>query len=222
MLGAQLITAFHLGRGGPGGWWVLFEPEVHLGDNVLVPDIAGWLRADVPAFDTSVAYFEEVPRWVAEVLSPSTERLDRIKKLRLYHQAGIAFVWLVHPVLHTLEVYERHEGGYLLIETPRRPRPSKLNRSLASTSTYLRFGFRLGAMTTSKPRQGLMLTNSQGRRRHASNAALIDADFHLERLKLYNRLAVQLRLSSVGRHEHLARQLDELARVVLGKGSRPN
>ncbi len=117
VLGAQLLVAFQLGRSGPGGWWILDEPEVHLGDSVLVPDIAGWLRADVPAFDTSVAYYAEVPRWVAEVLSPSTERLDRIKKLRLYHQAGIAFVWLVHPVLRTLEVYERHEGGYLLIET---------------------------------------------------------------------------------------------------------
>ena len=116
-LGAQLLVAFQLGRGGPGGWWILDEPEVHLGDSVLVPDIAGWSRADVPAFDTSVAYYEEVPRWVAEVLSPSTERLDRIKKLRLYHEAGIAFVWLVHPVLRTLEVYERHEGGYLLIDT---------------------------------------------------------------------------------------------------------
>ncbi len=66
----------------------------------------------VPVFDV-----EEVPRWVAEVPSLSTERLDRIRKLRLYHRAGIAFVWLVHPVHHTLEVYERREAGDQLLET---------------------------------------------------------------------------------------------------------
>ena len=115
-LGAQLHVAFQLGRGGPGGWWIYDEPEVHLGQDVLVPDIAGWRRSDVAAFDVEVAYYEEVPTWVAEVLSPSTERLDRVRKLRLYHRAGVSFVWLVHPEYETLEIYEAREGGYLLLE----------------------------------------------------------------------------------------------------------
>lgn len=116
-LGAQLLMAFQLGRGGPGGWWILHEPELHLEGNVVVPDIAGWLRTEVPSLDTSVPYFEEKPHWVAEVLSPSTERLDRIRKLRLYHRAEVAFAWLVHPIHQTLEVYEHHPAGYLLAST---------------------------------------------------------------------------------------------------------
>jgi len=32
---------FDRGRGGPGGWWMLDGPELHLGRNVLVPDLAG-------------------------------------------------------------------------------------------------------------------------------------------------------------------------------------
>lgn len=40
-LGMGLGAPFHHGRGGPGGWWILFEPELHLDPDVLVPDMAG-------------------------------------------------------------------------------------------------------------------------------------------------------------------------------------
>ena len=111
-LGAQLHVAFQLGRGGPGGWWILYEPELHLGPDVLVPDVAGWLRASVPRFDRALAYYEEVPVWVAEVLSESTETLDRTKKLPVYHRAGVEWVWFLHPEQTTLEVLRRERGGY--------------------------------------------------------------------------------------------------------------
>ena len=47
-LGGVLMPAFGWGRGGPGGWWIVDEPELHLGTDVLVPDLAGWRRARIP------------------------------------------------------------------------------------------------------------------------------------------------------------------------------
>jgi hypothetical protein len=38
LIGGVLVPAFHQGHGGPGGWWILYEPELHLGRDVLVPD----------------------------------------------------------------------------------------------------------------------------------------------------------------------------------------
>jgi Uma2 family endonuclease len=83
-LGSQLNMAFDLGRTGPGGWWIIYEPELHWREQVLVPDVAGWPRADVPELDLERPYFDETPAWIAEVLSPGNERHDRVKKLRIY------------------------------------------------------------------------------------------------------------------------------------------
>lgn len=101
-----------------GGWWILFEPELHIGhlrgrsgprDEVLVPDLAGWRRerlAEVP--DTQG--IELAPDWVCEILSPSTARVDRIKKMRIYGEVGVEHVWLVDADQRTLEVYRRVQG----------------------------------------------------------------------------------------------------------------
>jgi len=115
-LQAQLHTAFQLGRHGPGGWWILHEPEIHLGPHVVVPDIAGWRRADLPELDLSLAYFAEVPAWVCEVLSPGSESYDRVKKLRTYGQAGVHWAWLVHPEQRTLEAFERRADVWTLVD----------------------------------------------------------------------------------------------------------
>lgn len=114
VLGAELLRPFHLGRGGPGGWWIIFEPEIHLGAQVLVPDLAGWRRAEVPILDTKQPHFEEVPAWICEVLSPSTQAYDRVMKLRAYARAGVQFAWIVDPVGRTLEVFERFEERWIL------------------------------------------------------------------------------------------------------------
>ncbi len=42
-LGDELMSPFQKGRGGPGGWWILDEPEVHFGTDVLA-DLGGWRR----------------------------------------------------------------------------------------------------------------------------------------------------------------------------------
>jgi Uma2 family endonuclease len=82
-LGDELVSPFDKGRGGPGGWWILDEPELHLGAHVLVPDLAGWRRERMRSLPDT-AWFELAPDWVCEVLSPGTARLDRVEKLPIY------------------------------------------------------------------------------------------------------------------------------------------
>jgi Uma2 family endonuclease len=106
----DLGSAFHRGRGGPGGWWILVEPEVHLGGHVVVPDLAGWRRERMPRLDAE-AHFRIAPDWVCEVLSPSTSRRDRTVKMRVYAEAGVPFCWLVDPGLRTLEAYALVESA---------------------------------------------------------------------------------------------------------------
>jgi Uma2 family endonuclease len=115
VLGMLIGTPFRLGRGGPGGWWIQDEPELHLDRHVLVPDLAGWRRDLHPDLDRTVAYYEIAPQWVCEVISPSTQRKDRIKKLPIYADHGVLHAWLVDPLLATLEVYRLREGLWSLI-----------------------------------------------------------------------------------------------------------
>jgi Uma2 family endonuclease len=114
VLGMALGNPFHQGAGGPGGWWILDEPELHFGDEIAVPDLAGWRRDRMPAIP-DVAFFTLAPDWVCEVLSPSTERVDRGKKLRAYAAAGVTHAWLVKPSDRTLEVLRLREGAWTIV-----------------------------------------------------------------------------------------------------------
>jgi len=115
-LGVRIGGPFDLGDGGPGGWWILDEPELHLGGHVLVPDLAGWRRERMPRLPDA-AWFECVPDWICEVLSPSTARDDRAEKLPLYGSLGVAHAWLVDPDTRVLEAYENQQGRWLLAQT---------------------------------------------------------------------------------------------------------
>jgi Uma2 family endonuclease len=95
-LGAELGGPFHQGRGGPGGWWILDEPELHLDREVVVPDLAGWRRSRLPQLPDAAA-ITTAPGWVCEILSPSTEALDRVAKLPVYAREGVTHVWFVNP-----------------------------------------------------------------------------------------------------------------------------
>ncbi|MGE5185552.1 MAG: Uma2 family endonuclease [Acidobacteriota bacterium] len=110
-LGDELGPPFKRGRGGPGGWIILDEPELHLGKHVVVPDLAGWRRERMPEVE-DVAYFTLAPDWVCEVLSKSTERRDRTKKLRIYAAAGVRHAWLVHPIWRTIEVLRLEQNRW--------------------------------------------------------------------------------------------------------------
>lgn len=115
-LGGVLDGPFDKGRNGPGGWWILDEPELHLGGHVLVPDLAGWRRERMPALPDT-AYFEIGPDWICKVISPSTVSQDRAEKLPIYAAQGVVHVWLVDPLVRTLEAFENRDGRWLLLAT---------------------------------------------------------------------------------------------------------
>jgi Uma2 family endonuclease len=117
-LGGELYGPFDRGRGGPGGWIILDEPELHLLGHVLVPDLGGWQRTRMPEMPDATA-FELAPDWVCEVLSPSTAAMDRADKVPIYAQCGISHVWLVDPILKTLEALRLDSGSYRLLATSR-------------------------------------------------------------------------------------------------------
>lgn len=104
-LGDELIGPFSKGRGGPGGWWIVAEPELHLDEDVLVPDLAGWRKARMPVYPDT-AWCALPPDWVCEVLSPSTRRLDLGAKRDIYAREAVPHLWLVDPSARTLEAFE--------------------------------------------------------------------------------------------------------------------
>ncbi len=115
-LGARLIIEFDAGRKDEGGDWVILdEPELHLGADILVPDLAGWRVEHFPDDgDSDDPFFTVRPDWVCEVLSSSTARKDRVKKVPVFAREGVGFVWLVEPRDKTIEVLRLGASGYEL------------------------------------------------------------------------------------------------------------
>lgn len=110
----QLDGPFDRGKGGPGGWLFLIEPELHFGADVVVPDLAAWRRerlAEVP----DAPWLELAPDWVCEVLSPSTASLDRVKKLCVYARERVAWYWIVDPAARTCEVFRLGDSGSYIV-----------------------------------------------------------------------------------------------------------
>ena len=119
VLNSELMGGFDGPPGGadaPGGWWFLFEPELHFGADVVVPDIAGWRRARVPVIP-NVAASDQAPDWVCEVISPSTSRIDRGGKMRIYSREGVSHLWLLDPLARTLEVYRCENERWVVVAT---------------------------------------------------------------------------------------------------------
>ena len=119
VIGSDLLGPFQRAPGdpaGPGGWWILDEPELHLGADVIVPDLAGWRREHMPQL-ANVSYFTQSPDWICEVVSPTTGRLDRVRKMRIYAREHVAHAWLVDPLQKTLEVYRLEDGRWIVAGT---------------------------------------------------------------------------------------------------------
>lgn len=115
-IGSDLFGSFDGPPGAPdapGGWWILDEPEIHLGADIVVPDLAGWRRERMPVIP-NVPYFDLAPDWVCEVVSPTTGALDRSRKMRVYARERIPHLWLVDPLAKTLEIY-RFEGRHWVV-----------------------------------------------------------------------------------------------------------
>jgi Uma2 family endonuclease len=116
VLGAKL-WAFD-GDDEPGGWILLVEPELHLGPqpDIVVPDLAGWRLERMPRLPDE-AFLQLAPDWVCEVLSASTERIDRVHKRAIYAREGVSHLWFVSPATKILEVFELEREGYRLVGT---------------------------------------------------------------------------------------------------------
>jgi Uma2 family endonuclease len=115
-LSGVLRNPFDRGRGGPGGWRILAEPELHLAKDVIVPALAGWRRERLPSLPET-AYFSLAPDWICEVIPPSTASVDRVKKLAVYAREQVSHAWLADPMARTLEVLRLEQGRWSIVGT---------------------------------------------------------------------------------------------------------
>ena len=126
-LSSEVVSPFDRGRGGPGGWWILIEPDVRLSEHdIVAPDLVGYRRERLPRLPEERP-FDVAPDWVCEILSPSTHWRDRGRKSDLYRRAGVPHLWLLDPQERTLEAFEARPEGWLRLgiwsdgDTPRIP-----------------------------------------------------------------------------------------------------
>ena len=127
-IAGDLNGRFHRPPGsaaGPGGWWILVEPELHLGADVLVPDLAGWRRERLPVLPDAPA-LDLAPDWACEVVSPSTGAVDRTRKMPLYARERVGHLWLVDPLMRTIEVYFLEGGRWLVATTCAGAAPARI------------------------------------------------------------------------------------------------
>lgn len=117
-LGGALFDRFARPAGDepPGGWWILYEPELHLAEDIVVPDIAGWRRKRLTTLPDT-PFLELAPDWVCEVLSPTTEAIDRGRKMEIYAREAVGYLWLLNPVQRTLETYRLADARWTLLAT---------------------------------------------------------------------------------------------------------
>ena len=117
VLGSEILPPYQLGRGGgPGGWIIIDEPEISLGAHILVPDLAGWRKERFPASEET-NWISVSPDWICEILSPKTVGLDKVRKMPIYAQQGIAHLWLVDPAERTLDVFRLESSRWALLAT---------------------------------------------------------------------------------------------------------
>lgn len=115
-LGGEIMGPFQFGRGGPGGWWILDEPELHLHGDIVVPDLAGWRRERMPSIPNA-PFVEIAPDWVCEIVSPGTEADDRNRKMPIYARERVPNAWIINPLSRALESYALEKGRWTLLGT---------------------------------------------------------------------------------------------------------
>jgi Uma2 family endonuclease len=115
-LGGILNSLFDRGHGGPGGWWILDEPEILMPSSKCIPDIAGWRKERLPHIPNNYL-FEVCPNWVCEVISDGSRKTDRKVKPPIYLKGGVSHLWLIEPESRTLEVLESTPNGWLAVQS---------------------------------------------------------------------------------------------------------
>lgn len=113
-LGGALTPPYYFGTGGgPGGWVFIFEAEIGLGEDILVPDLAGWRKERFPE-EEDHNWISVPPDWICEVLSPGTFRKDKVKKMPVYALHAVQFFWLIDPMARTLDVFRLESGKWVV------------------------------------------------------------------------------------------------------------
>jgi Uma2 family endonuclease len=97
----------HLGEVGFEKWMV------SLTRNDFEPDICFWSAAKASAFTPTQARFP-APDFIVEILSPSTETIDREVKFKDYAAHGIAEYWIIDPERQIVEQYTLRGDEYAL------------------------------------------------------------------------------------------------------------
>ncbi len=112
---SRLDSGLGEGSGGRGGWLFLTEPELHLESHIIIPDIAAWRMNRVGPKFYANAWISETPDWVCEIQSPSTARIDRVTKRRVYLELKVPHYWLLDPIAKTLEAMKIDHQGWLSV-----------------------------------------------------------------------------------------------------------
>lgn len=116
VLGGLLLGSFQRGSGNPGGWVILDRPTIQFGDDVIIPDLAGFRaeRAPRPTDEPSTTI---IPDWICEVLSPRRDASVRVAKMLAYAREGVHYAWLLEPLARTLEVLKLNaERAWEMVE----------------------------------------------------------------------------------------------------------
>ena len=116
VMGIEIGASFGRGMGGSGGWLIIDQPELHLGGDVVVSDIAGWRRETMSEVMEG-EYFTQAPDWVCEVLSPLTRQFDQGEKRAVYVREKVRHLWFLDPDAKSLEAFELRNGLWVLLET---------------------------------------------------------------------------------------------------------
>jgi len=115
VLGYKIGPPYDFGEGGgPGGWIFIDEPEIGLGGHIMVPDLAGWKRERFPV-EEDHNWISVAPDWVCEVLSPNTFRTDKVIKMPIYAHHGVGHIWLIDPVVMTMDIFRLEGGRWVLM-----------------------------------------------------------------------------------------------------------
>ena len=125
-LGHDLTGPFQFGRGGPGGWWIIDEPELHLGEDILVPDLAGWRRERMPDYPDADVLHAGTGLGLRSDLTLDPQARPGPASAPIYARERVGHLWLVEPTDRTLEAFELRNGEWVLlgVREGRRPRPN--------------------------------------------------------------------------------------------------
>jgi Uma2 family endonuclease len=80
----------------------------------LMPDVQFYRRGNEVSSDQEQGLVRGRADLVVEVVSPSSRRFDRVKKLNWYAQLGVPEYWIVDPQEQTLEHLVLREGAYVI------------------------------------------------------------------------------------------------------------